>query len=233
MVTLPNVEAILERQAKLWDMQRCMNREARAGATGKQEDFGGPWICVSRQLGSGGTELARRLGVELGWEVYDRQILETIAGHTHTRSAVLSRLDERTVGPMIEYIRRLLDPEIPGQTDFLQQMLRVIWGLARQGNTIIVGRGANWFLDPRSGLRVRVVAPFDVRVARLARGEKPVRQNDERQSNFVRKVFGQAIDDPLGYDLVLNTGSVDLSSAVRASVAALQPRITIAARACD
>jgi len=232
MVTLPNVEAILERQARLWEMRRRMDQQGGAGESVKQRESGGPWITVSRQLGSGGTELAQRLGVELGWEVYDREILETIASHTHTRQAVLSRLDERAVGPMIEYIRRLLDPEIPGQTDFLQEMLRVIWGLARKGNAIIVGRGANWFLDPRSGLRLRVVAPFDVRAARVARDDKRVRQNDERQSGFVHKVFGEDIDDPLGYDLVINTGAVDLSSAVRAAIAALRPRVPVVARTC-
>jgi len=232
MVTLPNVEAILERQARLWEMRRRMDRESRAGASTSRAHRDGPWITVSRQLGSGGSELARRLGVELGWEVYDRQILETIARHTHTREAVLSRLDERAVGPMIEYIRRLLDPEIPGQSDFLQEMLRVIWGLARQGHAIIVGRGANWFLDPRSGLRIRIVAPFDLRAARVGRGERTVRDNDEGQSEFVRMIFRRDIDDPLGYDLVLNTGTVDLPSAARAAVAALRPRVPITARAC-
>lgn len=228
---LPEVERILERQARLWEMRSRVDQERRAEA--KQGGLpAGPWITVSRQLGSGGTELARRLGVELGWEVYDREILDTIARHTHTREIVLSRLDERAVGPMIDYIRRLLDPEVPGQTEFLQEMLRVIWGLARNGNAIIVGRGANWFLDPRQGLRIRVVAPFEVRVGRAGRDESRVRSNDERQTEFVRRVFRQNIDDPLGYDLVLNTGVIDLASAVRSAIAALRPRVPVVTKAC-
>ena len=117
----------------------------------------------------------------------------------------------------------------------------MIWGLAKQGNAIIVGRGANWFLDPCFGLRVRVVAPFEIRTERIVEREKlscenaemRIRENDERQSNYVRKVFGRDIDDPLGYDLMVNTGSLDEESAARAVVAALLRQVPTAAKACS
>ena len=57
-------------------------------------------------------------------------------------------------------------------------------------------------------------------------------ENDERQADYIRKVFSRSIDDPSGYDLVLNLGSIDAESAVRTVVAALRARIPAAARAC-
>ena len=233
METLSKVEAMVARQVKTWELSQRV-----AGADTSRRE--GPWITLSRQLGSAGGELAGRLADELGWQVFDRQILQTIAENTHTREAVVSHLDERAIGPLIDYISRLLDPEMPGQAGFLQEMLRVIWGLARQGNAIIVGRGANWFLDPRFGLRVRLVAPFEIRTERIVaretlsrkNAEARIRENDERQSGYVRKVFGRDIDDPLGYDLMLNSGFMDADSTARAVVAALLRRIPTAARCC-
>ena len=228
MDKLPTVEAILERQAKAWEMNRRL-ADRETGAAARK----GPWITVSRQLGSGGTELAQRLGQELEWQVFDQEILTTIARHTHTRETVLAQLDERAIGPLIDYIWRVLDPKIPGQVDFLQEMLRVVWGLAQQGNAIIVGRGANWFLDPRYGLRLRIVAPFEARVRYLvdkrrlpaSEAERDIRDNDARQEDFVRKVFARDIDDPLGYEMLINMGSTDLETAATVAVAALRLRV--------
>ncbi len=229
--TLSKVEAMVARQVKSWEL----SQRAAGADTGYQE---GPWITVSRQLGSAGSELTGRLADELGWEVFDRQILKTIAEHAHTREAIVSHLDERAIGPLIDYIRRLLDPEVPGQTGFLHEMLRVIWGLAKQGNAIIVGRGANWFLDPCFGLRVRMVAPIEIRTERIVErenlsrenAEMRIRENDERQSNYVRKIFGRDIDDPLGYDLMVNTGSMDGESTARTVMTALLRRVPTAAK---
>ena len=64
-------------------------------------------------------------------------------------------------------------------------------GLAKQGNAIIVGRGANFFLDPTYGLRVRLVAPLEKRVARVSAAEgrssgsarSEIEQNDAQQAD--------------------------------------------------
>ena len=36
-------------------------------------------ITISRQFGSGGRELGKRLSDQLGWDYYDREIIETLA----------------------------------------------------------------------------------------------------------------------------------------------------------
>jgi cytidylate kinase len=100
----------------------------------------------------------------------------------------------------------------------------------KQGSAVILGRGANWFLDPRFGLRVRIVAPMERRVAAVAReldlpsarAERRVRAYDAGQAAFIRQVFDHDIDDPLGYDLVLNLEALDLEPAVRIAISALR-----------
>ena len=230
MSDLPMVEALLERQGRFWELRRKLQTENAGKLTAPYE---GPWISVSRQLGSGGIELARRLGHELGWQVYDREILRVIAENTHTRKSVLSQMDEKAVGPLNEYLRRLLDSSIPGQVPIWRETVSVIWGLAKQGNVVIVGRGANWFLPPVSGVRVRTIAGREFRIAAVVRdgaidraiAERTIDEDDERRANYIRQAHGQDIEDPEGYDLVLNVGVLDLHTAQEIVLAALRRRV--------
>lgn len=228
------IEEILERQVRSWDMQR---RLARAGGEAARRALAhapeGPWITLSRELGAGGLALAGRVGDELGWQVYDHEILGAIARRTETTEAFLARLDEHAVGPVNDYLASLLDSRNVGRVPFLQEMMRVVWGLAKQGSAVIVGRGGNWILGGRYGIRVRVVAPRDVRVARVAEREglgaaaaaRRLDEHDESQRAFIRQVYDRAIDDPLGYDLVMNMAEFDEGAAAACVIAALRARL--------
>jgi cytidylate kinase len=230
MPKLSSIESMLERQGRLWEARQRREPEGTAAELAE-----GPWISISRQLGSGGTELGHRLGQELDWQVFDREILSAIAEHTHTRETVLRWLDEHAIGPFTDYLARLMNSDIPGQVSFQQETARVVWGLARQGNAIILGRGANWFLDETYGLRLRVTAPLALRVSRIAaaeglddaRAEQKVREHDERQRGFVRQVFGKEIDAASGYDCILNLGSVGLETATRMVLVALRGKLPV------
>lgn len=235
MITDPShLERLLDRQATLWEMRRRLategNEESRDAWSHLAE---GPWITVSKQLGSGGAELAAMLASRLGWQVFDKQILETIARETRSRERVLSHLDGRAVGILEDYLSQLLVPGDPGQVAFLHEMMRVVWTVARQGQAILVGRGANWILDSRFGLRLRVVAPFDARVAAIAAAERidvgaarrRVESEEAAVAKFTRKVFRRDVDDPLGYDLVLNLGALDADAAAGIVLAALEAKL--------
>jgi cytidylate kinase len=230
MSDLPMVEAILERQGRFRELRNKLRTENAGKLAGVAE---GPWLSLSRQLGSGGIELARRLGHELGWQVYDREIVRVIAENTHTRESVLSQMDEHATGPLKDYFRRLLDSSVPGHLPFMRETMSVVWGLARQGNAVIVGRGANWFLPPATGVRVRTIAPREMRVEAVAREEavdRPVAQrtvdeDDRRRADFVRQVHRRDIEDPEGYDMILNLGALDLGTAQEIVLAALRRRV--------
>jgi len=207
-----DIEKIIERQAKFWEVQR---RTAAEGGEEARRELAhlseGPCISVSKQWGSGGDEVARRIADELG----------------------LSRLDEHAIGGFNDYMTQLLMPHALGQITYLQAMTRVIWGLARQGRAVILGRGANWILNPEYGLRLRVVASLEERVARvadkdglsIADSEKQVRGHDAEQIAFIRQVFDRDINDPLGYDVMLNLGSLDIDQATQIAIAAMRHKL--------
>jgi len=234
MTSSSNIEKIIEKQARFWEVRERIAEEGGEAAQRALAHLAeGPWISISKQWGSGSRELARKLAVELHWQWFDKQILTAIADHTHSCEQILHRLDEHAIGSINDYVSQMVVSEDPGQATYLHQMVRVVMGLAKQGNAIIVGRGANFFLDPRFGLRVRMVAPLEKRVARVAADEgrsldsarSEIEQNDAQQAAFIRQVFGRDIDDPLGFDIVVNMGDLDEDTGMRAIVAALRQKI--------
>jgi cytidylate kinase len=230
------IEQIIESQARFWEVRQRLaaegGEEARRALAHLSE---GPWVTVSKQLGSNGVELAHELGRELDWQVFDREIVASVAQQRKLREAVLSRLDERAIGAFNDYIAQMLVPNDPGQLAYLEELVRVIWGLARQGNAIILGRGANWLLNARFGLRVRAIAPLEIRADRVAREEKStlaqagrkIKQHDAKQAAFIRQVYGRDIDDALGYDLLLNTGEIETGVAARIVLQALREKLGV------
>lgn len=235
MSNLPNIEQILDRQVRSWEIRR---RLAGAGGDAAREALAhlreGPWVSISRQLGSGGDELAAGMGRELGWEVYDREILSAIARQTQSRERVMAELEEKAVAPFQEFIGRLLVRDDPSQLDYVMQLADVVWGLARKGHAIILGRAANWFLEDRYGLRIRVVAPYEKRVERVMRqmgnsqaeARKVLQAHDVKRRVFVEQYFGQDINDSLGYDLIINTGALDAGTATGIALTALRMKLS-------
>jgi cytidylate kinase len=229
-----NMTELLERQGSLQEIRRRLARErgeARHARVGGLDQ--GPWITLSKSLGADWEGMARRLAKELGWETYDREILETVSRESHVREALLSSLDEREVGWIEETLARFAAPDRPAHQAYLDQMARVILALGHHGRAILVGRGANWLLDPGCGLRVRLVAPLPARIARVAKAERlspaeareRIRHDDESRARFIHQVYQQDINDPAGYDMILNLGSLTQDAAAECVLAALRGKL--------
>lgn len=222
-------EGLVNRQVRAWEARQQAARE-QAPAVGRSTP--GPWLAVSREVGSGGTDLAALVGRRLGWDVFDQQIVQAIAERQHVLGQVVERHDEHASGVFDDYLGGLIVPHDPGQAGYLQQMKRVIGQMADQGRAVIVGRGAHWLLNRRYGLSIRVIAPLDDRIQRLAarhgldpaEARRRLAADDAARRAFVRQTFQKNIDDPLGYDMVVNSATLPLEAAAEAVIAALYHR---------
>jgi cytidylate kinase len=94
---------------------------------------------------------------------------------------------------------------------------------ADSGQVVIIGRASQVILAPRRNvLHVRVVAPLQARVAYVAvregldevsaRGRVQLKDHD--RSRYLQTVYHHHVDDPMLYDLVINTGVLSLDKAV-------------------
>jgi cytidylate kinase len=98
--------------------------------------------------------------------------------------------------------------------DILLSLLGVVYQLAAADNAILVGAGGQLVLAETPGvLRVKIVAPVEVRIQRLAAayGLTPtsaraaVLHADQEQRDYNRAVLGVDWEDPLMWDIVANT----------------------------
>jgi cytidylate kinase len=106
--------------------------------------------------------------------------------------------------------------------EYLGHLTQVIGTLAEHGNCIIIGRGANYLLPHRGVLKVRIIAPIKMRVRIIMKKEnseedakrKLIMVDSERKA-FTRQYFNTDIDDPVDYDLVINTGYLSIEKAAK------------------
>jgi cytidylate kinase len=78
---------------------------------------------------------------------------------------------------------------------------------------VIVGREAQYLVDPRRALRVRLATPLDLRVREIEAesrisveaAKRLIVAGERERAAFVRRAVGQNVADPVHYDLVVNT----------------------------
>ncbi len=100
---------------------------------------------------------------------------------------------------------------------------RVVRAAAARGHVVIIGRASQVILaDLRDVLHVRVIAPFEKRVAYVMQregvdrhtAESRIHRKDHERASYLEQEYHHHLDDAHLYDLVLNTSLLDLESAV-------------------
>ncbi|MFM7149877.1 MAG: AAA family ATPase, partial [Gemmataceae bacterium] len=170
-------------------------------------------IAISREAGSGGSNIAKELSRRLGWPLYDHELLTRISEEKGLHQKLVERLDERAMNWLEEVVESFSSSPTTSERTYLKGLLEILAGLARVGHCIIVGRGGAQILPPETTLRVRVVAPLPQRVAKIEesmhfnhdQAAKWVEHTDRDRKKFIERHFQTNPSDPLGYDLVLNT----------------------------
>ena len=222
-MTIPRTRSILQiidEQVKKWEMLR----EAE-----KKEEERFPVITVSREPGSGGRLVAEGIAGRLGLAIFHREIIQEMSKSAEVSTRLLGTLDEKGLSVLEDWISTLVNEKHLWPDQYLKHLLKVIGVIGKHGRAVIVGRGANFILPPERQLKIRIVAPMGVRVQNVARdyrvpveeARRRVLRTESDRRAFIRKYFHADIADPVNYDLVMNTGTLNVDSAVEAAVGAL------------
>jgi hypothetical protein len=183
---------------------------ARAGGAGVPVSL---TVAVSRESGSRGGSIARRVGAKLGWQVYGQDLLEFVAQEGANRQEILENLSPAAAALVERQMDGLLRTQNLSRHPSLLAMARTILALGATGEVVLVGRGAGYLLPRASTLHVRIIAPLADRVAymgqwlRLTEDEaaEQVRLRDRRRAEFLSTHFHLEPADIYQYDLVLNS----------------------------
>ena len=139
----------------------------------------------------------------------------------------LEILLEREYGEMIRApITRSQEIE---DSHFIEVTHGVISDLAKAGNVVIMGRGANIILnDWPAVIHVGLAADYESRVAyvmareNLDRSEavEYVREHDKARIMYFKKFFGVSIDNPINYHISVNTSKCSINETAKIIAAA-------------
>ncbi len=190
-------------------------------------------VTISRLTGAGGSEIARRVAEEFHMDVIGGQIIQHVAESSKMSAKVVETLDEKAVTRIDSMINSMLVNRHLSPDVYFRHLTRVIATISEHGNTVIVGRGANYILPKEKTLRVRVIAPLEYRIQHfvktrgMTRGEAQqyVERRDGDRLGFVKKYFKVDAADPCHYDLVVNTEMLGIEGAVSTIAGAIQHRI--------
>jgi len=171
-------------------------------------------ITISRQLGSGGTYIARQVAQTLGYHLVDKNILEK----------VLNQYGFIQFGVEYESAPSFWERLDTARITMIEMLNKVIQAVACHGHTIILGRGSYAVLGNFSDvLNVRIQAPPAYRIKRemeehnikdMAEAEVLVRESDRIRSTFTQSWYGVRWDSAGAFDLVIDTSKVPSELAI-------------------
>ncbi len=227
-----HVGRLVDEQVHRWYAQQ------RGGAgLEARPDLARPIVTLSRQAGANGTELAGQVAARLGYRLWDQELVQQIAAQTGTLDELLRVVDERARNAVEDLLTGILMGDAFTVEGYAERLAKLIGAIARRGSAVVVGRGAQFVVEPGSALRVRVVAPVDVRIhntmvtRQLPEGQARalVEQLDRERLAFIRHHYRRDATEVCAYDLVVNSGAIDLEAATDVIVSAYRAKFRAAA----
>jgi cytidylate kinase len=185
-------------------------------------------VTLEREFGSGGGAIACQLARELGWKLWDQQLTCEIAQRAQVSEAAVALCDERVDSRLYRlaktFWRGSYERTIPlaashsFDTDRMMTMVGdIMCTIAEEGNAVIVGRGAPFFLREREDtFRVFTYAPHDEKIRRVVamgksreEAEDLVDNVDKERIAYIKHYFNADWPRRDLYHLMINTAVGD------------------------
>ncbi len=201
-------------------------------------------ITIEREYGSGGGDVARKLAARLGWKLWDQALTDEIARLMDCPSRTVEEREERKDSVRYRLFKAFMKGSFEGtlnapkmkmvDADCIKDITRrLVTDVAREGNAVIVGRGAAYHLHDRpDAFHVFVYAPFEEKVRRLCAGGKSesdaielAETVDRDRSAYIKQYFDLDWPPREYFHVMINTtvGDERVVDTILHSVALLQP----------
>jgi cytidylate kinase len=180
-------------------------------------------ITVEREYGCGAGEIARQLSSKLGWKLWDRELTAEIARVANVESSAVSMCEERVDSAFQKLVKVFwrgsyersmrMEHQPFGPDRMVEVGEQVMREIAEQGNCVIVGRGAPYFLRERSDVfHVFLYAPRAEKLNRIQEqgrslqdAEDLVDTVDRERMLFIKHYFGADWPTRSLYHVMINT----------------------------
>jgi cytidylate kinase len=180
-------------------------------------------ITIEREYGCGGGAIAAQLAQQLGWTLWDRRLTEEIARIANVDPSAVKRCDERMDSRLYRLAKTFWrgsherSAHLTNQafdTDRMMSMMDEISArIAKEGNAVVVGRGAPYFLrNQPDAFHVFLYAPRAEKRRRLiedgatpSEAENLVDTVDKERIAYVKHYFDADWPTRSLYHVMVNT----------------------------
>lgn len=171
-------------------------------------------VTISRQMGSMGFEIGNLVADSLGYRIVWRELINEAALRAGAPDVALAVIDELGLLGVT--------PTAKKSDAYLQAVNAVVLELAGKGNVVLIGRAGQRILADFPGtLHVRLIAPLDQRVQRVAQQQNippeaaraQIEASDQHRRQYLKRFYHADWEDPSLYDLVINTGRISCEAA--------------------
>ena len=183
-------------------------------------------ITINREFGTGGREVAQKLGNLLGVKVYDKALLDALADKFDMTEEEIETAKSKQPKWWDDFLNFY---KIFGNSEKVNQKERVtskeiyaaeekiLRGIAEKESCILVGRaGFKIFKDHPKSVKILLIADDEARAKRVAETEdlsmaearKIIKQIDGERDKYIETFAGVSRYDARNYDFVLNVTNI-------------------------
>lgn len=198
-------------------------------------------ITVSRELGSGGRTIGRKLAQKLNIRYSDKELIHGLQEKFHLTTSGIEKLKGQKKNWFNDFIQLvapapqadlLVDPASQYIKEFRADLttddiheaeVEIIRAIAEEGPCVIAGRSAFFVLqDHANKVDVFVTASMEHRIERVVRKQGLTREQaieviervDKMRDNYVKRYTGKSRYDARNYNITLNMDNITEDEAV-------------------
>lgn len=199
-------------------------------------------ITISRELGSGGRTVGRKLAAELGVRYSDKELINQLEDQFKLTSSGIEQLKGKKKNWMADFIqfvapvpkvKMLVDTDSKYVQEFRPDLTpndlykaesEILTAIAAEGSCVIAGRSGFFILkDHPNKLDVFITASMEHRIERVMRKQQLSREEavaaikrvDEMRDNYIKRYTGKSRYDLRNYDITLSMDDLSEDEAVK------------------
>ncbi len=184
-------------------------------------------ITISREFGSGGRELGKRIAESLGIAYYDNEIITAIAQKSGMAEEYVNSIIEKvpityfpnTIG---RSFHTSVNPQFTLNAKIYGEQHNIIKELAKKSDCLLIGRGSDYILKDYHPLRLFVYADLNARLQRCrqralenehlsdAQMKGKIKEIDKSRAKYYNFFTGDKWGAKENYDLCINTSQAEI-----------------------
>lgn len=186
-------------------------------------------VTISREFGSGGREVGKRLADKLGFSYYDSEIITELAKETGMSEEYIKNISEKGIYPYaFQFAKSFASYSAyqNNQTEILVAQQKVLKKIAERGDCVIVGRGANIILSEYEPINIFVYATMKSKIERCRNKredekdltdkeiQNKIKEIDKNRRNYYGLISNFEWGDKRNYQLCINTSGIEIKEII-------------------